>query len=65
MNTSKITKPLDDENLAVWEATRDIEFEIVESIGQMVRGETTAIDVSAIDAYKSPNTHQSESTDFQ
>ncbi|WP_394792454.1 hypothetical protein [Rhodoferax sp.] len=39
----KTTLPLNNAELAAWEASRDIGVELLESIGQMLRGETSVI----------------------
>lgn len=38
-----VKKPMTDEQLAAWEAGRDLEVELVESVRQMKRGEGTVV----------------------
>lgn len=38
-----VKNPMTDEQLAKWEASRDLEAELVESVRQMQRGEGTVV----------------------
>lgn len=45
MKALKPVQPLSDVELMEWEATRNMHAELLESIGQMVRGETLVVQV--------------------
>jgi putative transcriptional regulator len=40
---TKVKKPMTDAQLVAWEASRDLEAELVESVRQMKRGEGTVV----------------------
>jgi len=52
MPLKKVSRPMTDAELTAWEATRDLEAELVTSIQQMAEGKTTAIYSPVIAARK-------------
>ena len=57
-STSK--KPMTDEQLTQWEASRDLEAELVESVRQMKRGEGTVVHSPVIAARQNSGLSQAQ-----
>ena len=53
-------KPMTDEQLAAWEAGRDLEAELVESVRQMKRGEGTVVHSPVIAARQNSKLSQAQ-----
>lgn len=60
MPSTKPQTPMTDAELVAWEATRNIEVELLESIGQMVKGQTAVVFSPVIEARKKSGMSQSE-----
>ncbi len=60
MPSTKPQTPMTDAELVAWEATRNIEVELLESIGQMVKGQTAVVFSPVIEARKKSGMAQSE-----
>lgn len=60
MLSKKVSKPMTDAELAAWEATRDLEAELIESAHQMAEGKTTAAYSPVIAARKGSGLSQSQ-----
>lgn len=55
-----LKKPMTDEQLAKWEASRDLEAELVESVRQMKRGEGTVVHSPVIAARQNSGLSQAQ-----
>ena len=55
-----LKKPMTDEHLAKWEASRDLEAELVESVRQMKRGEGTVVHSPVIAARQNSGLSQAQ-----
>lgn len=60
MLSKKVAKPMTDAELAAWEATRDLEAELVESARQMAQGKTAVVYSPVIAARKGSGLSQSQ-----
>ena len=60
MPSKKVSKPMTDAELAAWEATRDLEAELIESARQMAEGKTSAVYSPVIAARKGSGLSQSQ-----
>lgn len=60
MLSKKASKPMTDAELVAWEATRDLEAELIESVRQMTAGKTTAVYSPVIAARKGSGLSQSQ-----
>lgn len=60
MPSTKPQMPMTDAELVAWEATRNIEVELLESIGQMIKGQTAVVFSPVIEARKKSGMSQSE-----
>ena len=59
MPSKKLVKPMTDAELEAWEATRDIEAELIESAQQMAQGKTSVAYSPVIAARKGSGLSQS------
>lgn len=64
-NLSKAVQPFSDAELEIWEETRDIEMELLESIGQMIRGETSVVYRSSQPAVRPTDTKSTDVNETQ
>ena len=55
-----LSKPMTDKQLAAWEASRDLEAELVESVRQMKRGEGTVVHSPVIAARQKSKLSQTQ-----
>ena len=55
-----LNKPMTDKQLAAWEASRDLEAELVESVRQMKRGEGTVVHSPVIAARQKSKLSQTQ-----
>lgn len=55
-----LKKPMTDKQLAAWEASRDLEAELVESVRQMKRGEGTVVHSPVIAARQKSKLSQTQ-----
>ena len=55
-----LKKPMTDEQLTKWEASRDLEAELVESVRQMKRGEGTVVHSQVIAARQNSGLSQAQ-----
>jgi len=60
MPSKKPSKPMTDDELQAWEATRDIDAELVESAKQMAEGKTSVAYSAVIAARKGSGLSQSQ-----
>ena len=60
MLSKKVSKPMTDAELEAWEATRDLEAELVESVHQMAQGKTSVVYSPVIAARKGSGLSQSQ-----
>lgn len=60
MPSKKVSKPMTDAELEAWEATRDLEAELIESARQMAEGKTSTVYSPVIAARKGSGLSQSQ-----
>ena len=60
MLSKKVAKPMTDAELEAWEATRDLEAELLEAVRQMADGKTTVAYSPVIAARKGSGLSQSQ-----
>ena len=60
MLSKKVSKPMTDAELEAWEATRDLEAELLEAVRQMADGKTTVVYSPVIAARKGSGLSQSQ-----
>ena len=60
MPSKKVVKPMTDIELEAWEASRDLEAELIESAHQMAEGRTTTVYSPVIAARKGSGLSQSQ-----
>ncbi len=60
MPSKKVSTPMTDAELAAWEATRDLEAELIESVRQMAEGKTSTVYSPVIAARKGSGLSQSQ-----
>ena len=60
MPSKKVSKPMTDAQLEVWESTRDLEAELIESVRQMSEGKTSVVYSPVIAARKASGLSQAQ-----
>ena len=60
MMSKKVAKPMTDAELEAWEATRDLEAELLEAVHEMAQGKTTVAYSPVIAARKGSGLSQSQ-----